>query len=93
MATVAFRQRPILDFCSGIGRFFCTPMPRMRLYVERISEKNRELRRILENFGEGPLEKNPCLAFSSYFCTRRRYKAKTGMVLAYLESSPYFLLL
>ena len=62
---------------------FCTPMTKMRLYVERISEKNRELRRILENFGEGPLEKNPCLAFSSYFCTRRRYKAKAGMVLAY----------
>lgn len=59
---------------------------------ENIRE-NRELRRILENFGEGPLEKNPCLAFSSYFCTRRRYKAKTGMVLAYLESSPYFSLL
>lgn len=48
MATVAFRQRPILDFCSGIGRFFCTPMPRIQLRRENIREKQRTS----ENFRE-----------------------------------------
>ena len=56
-------------------------------------EKNREHRRTLENFGEGFFEKHWCYVFSSYFCTRRRYKAKAGMVLAYLESSPYFFIM
>nr|DAO61506.1 MAG TPA: hypothetical protein [Microviridae sp.] len=49
---------------------FCTPKSKMRLYVERISEKDRENRRNSENFGDGTLEKHLCQAFSSYFCTR-----------------------
>ena len=56
----------------------------------RTSENFRELWRILENFGEGTLEKNLCKAFSSYFCTRRRNRAKAGRVLAYPESSSSF---
>ena len=59
----------------------------------RTSENFRELWRILENFGEGTLEKNLCKAFSSYFCTRRRNRAKAGRVLAYPESSSYFFIM